>query len=146
MGVNPLAESNRAETPTILVVDDEPSLLRLMAFVLQRRGYAMITATNGEEALTKLRQNRPDLVVLDIMMPRKDGYQVASEVRADPELTQTPIIMLSAKAQDEDIERGLALGVNAYITKPFEPERLAEAVAAALAEAKSGAIATTSGT
>jgi hypothetical protein len=67
------------------------------------------------------------------MMPRKDGFQVATEIRADPKLAMIPIIMLSAKAQDEDIERGLGIGVNQYITKPFEPDKLAEAVAAALA-------------
>ena len=138
-----LSDADAAATPTILVADDEPTLLRLMSFVLQRRGYAMITATNGEEALEKIRLNRPALVVLDIMMPRKDGYQVAAEIRADPELAKTPIIMLSAKAQDDDIERGLNIGVNAYITKPFEPDRLAEAVAAALS---GGAVNATAGT
>lgn len=136
MGGYSILDTGASVTPTILVADDEPALLRLMSFVLQRRGYAMITAANGEEALQKIREHRPDLVVLDVMMPRKDGFQVAREVRDDPELAGTPIIMLSAKAQDEDIERGLAIGVNDYITKPFEPDKLAEAVAAALAGAK----------
>jgi CheY-like chemotaxis protein len=119
--------------PTILVVDDEPALLRLMAFVLQKQGYSMITATNGDEALAMLNEHHPDLVVLDIMMPRRDGYQVAEEIRANPTLAATPIVMLSAKAQEEDIERGMAAGVNTYITKPFAPENLTRIVAALLA-------------
>ena len=127
------AKPDKAVAQTILVADDEQALLRLMVFVLQRRGYLMITATNGEEALQKIREVHPDLVLLDVMMPRKDGFQVATEIRADPKLAMIPIIMLSAKAQDEDIERGLGIGVNQYITKPFEPDKLAEAVAAALA-------------
>ena len=112
----------------ILVVDDEPALLRLMEFVLERQGYVMITATNGEEALEAARSNRPDLIVLDIMMPKLDGYQVAEALRADTELSRIPIIMLSAKAQDEDIERGVQAGVDQFITKPFSPEALAEVV------------------
>ncbi len=120
--------------PTILVVDDEPALLRLMEFLLKRQGYNLVTATNGEEALLKLREHRPDLMVLDIMMPKMDGYEVTERLRADPDtsLAATPILMLSAKAQDEDIVRGLRAGSEAYVTKPFDPELLTNAVAAML--------------
>lgn len=123
---------------TILVVDDEPALLRLMEFLLARQGYTMLTATNGEEALERIRSHRPDLVVLDIMMPKMDGYSVAEAMRADadPQVARTPIIMLSAKAQDEDIERGLQAGVNEYITKPFSPEAFAELVVAHLEKSR----------
>ena len=113
---------------TILVVDDEPALLRLMEFVLAKQGHAMLTATNGEEALEMIRSQRPDLIVLDIMMPKLDGYQVAEAIRADDDLKHTPIIMLSAKAQEEDIERGVAAGVDRYVTKPFSPDELATIV------------------
>ena len=109
---------------TILVADDEPALLRLMEFVLAKQGHNLITATNGEEALAEARRQRPDLIVLDIMMPRMDGYQVAEAIRADADLKGTPIIMLSAKAQDEDIARGLEAGVDQYVTKPFSPDEL----------------------
>ena len=112
----------------ILVVDDEPALLRLMEFVLAREGHTMLTATNGEEALDEARRERPDLIVLDIMMPKMDGYQVAEAIRTDDELKHTPIIMLSAKAQEEDIQRGMAAGVDRYITKPFSPEDLTSLV------------------
>jgi DNA-binding response OmpR family regulator len=115
----------------ILVVDDEPALLRLMEYVLSRAGYTMLTATNGEEALHETRRERPDLIVLDIMMPRMDGYQVAEAIRSDPDpdLRRTPIIMLSAKAQEEDIERGIEAGVDHYVTKPFTPDALTALVA-----------------
>lgn len=113
----------------VLVVDDEPALLRLMEFVLAKQGHILLTATNGEEALEMVRAHRPDLVVLDIMMPRLDGLDVARVLRADPALTTIPIVMLSAKAQDEDIARGLAAGADRYITKPFAPDELADVVA-----------------
>ena len=115
----------------ILVVDDEPALLRLMEYVLGKAGHAMLTATNGEEALDQARRERPDLIVLDIMMPRMDGYQVAEAIRSDPDLDlrRTPIIMLSAKAQEEDIERGVEAGVDHYMTKPFTPDDLTALVA-----------------
>ncbi len=112
----------------ILVADDEPALLRLMEFVLAKQGHTLLTATNGEEALAEARRQRPDLIVLDIMMPRMDGYQVAEAIRADDELKETPIIMLSAKAQDEDIARGLEAGVDQYVTKPFSPDELTSLV------------------
>lgn len=114
---------------TILVVDDEPALLRLMEYVLAKQGYTMLTATNGEDALVEARAQRPDLIVLDIMMPKLDGYQVAEAIRADAELKSTPIIMLSAKAQEEDVERGIAAGVDRFVTKPFAPDDLARLVA-----------------
>ena len=112
----------------ILVVDDEPTLVRLMEFILAKQGHTMLVATNGEEGLSKIRSERPDLVLLDIMMPRIDGYEVARTVRADPDLCNTPIIMLSAKAQDQDIQKGLDMGVDEYITKPFAPEQLVHRV------------------
>lgn len=118
---------------TILVVDDEPALLRLMEFVLSKQGHTMLTATDGEEALEMTRSQRPDLIVLDIMMPKLDGYQVAEAIRSDDELKHTPIIMLSAKAQEEDIERGVAAGVDRYVTKPFSPDELATIVSDHLA-------------
>lgn len=112
----------------ILVVDDEPTIVRLMEFILARQGHEMIVAVNGEEALEKIKTHQPDLVLLDIMMPRIDGYEVAQKLRADPQTAGLPIIMLSAKAQDEDIRRGVEVGVDEYITKPFTPDHLVQVV------------------
>ena len=112
----------------ILVVDDEPTIVRLMEFILARQGHEMIVAVNGEEALQKIKVHQPDLVLLDIMMPRIDGYEVAQKLRADPQTAALPIIMLSAKAQDEDIRRGVEVGVDEYVTKPFTPDYLVQVV------------------
>ena len=116
----------------ILVVDDEPTIVRLMEFILARQGHDMVVAVNGEEALQKIRSEQPDLVLLDIMMPRIDGYEVAQQLRADPATADLPIIMLSAKAQGEDIRRGVDVGVDEYVTKPFSPDHLVSVVSAHL--------------
>jgi len=113
----------------ILVVDDEPTIVRLMEFILARQGHEMLVAVNGQEALEHIRAHAPDLVLLDIMMPRIDGYEVARALRTDPATADLPIIMLSAKAQEEDIRKGMEVGVDEYITKPFSPEHLVHVVA-----------------
>lgn len=97
----------------------------------------MKTAADGEEALRVVGTFRPELIVLDVMMPRKDGYTVAEAIRSDPDLARIPIIMLSAKAQDTDVEQGLASGANLYLTKPFEPDALLETVAQCLTASRS---------
>jgi len=102
--------------------------VRLMEFILARQGHDMVVAVNGEEALAKVREHSPDLVLLDIMMPRIDGYEVARQLRADSRHGDIAIIMLSAKAQEEDIRKGMEVGVNEYITKPFSPEHLVHVV------------------
>jgi DNA-binding response OmpR family regulator len=108
----------------ILLVDDEPYIIRSLSFVLEREVYWVETARNGEEALQKIRSLRPCLVFLDVMMPVKNGYQVCAEVREDPEIADTHIIMLSAKGQQVDRERGLLGGTDEYITKPFSPREI----------------------
>jgi DNA-binding response OmpR family regulator len=112
----------------ILVVDDEPTLVRLMQFILAKQGHTMMVATNGEDGLETAKREKPDLILLDIMMPRMDGYEVARCIRADSEISSTSIIMLSAKAQDDDVKKGMEVGVDEYITKPFSPERLVRVV------------------
>jgi two-component system, OmpR family, alkaline phosphatase synthesis response regulator PhoP len=108
----------------ILLVDDEPYIIRSLSYVLEREGYWVETARNGEEALHKIRNLHPCLVFLDVMMPVKNGYQVCAEVREDPEIANTHIIMLSAKGQQVDRERGLLGGTDEYITKPFSPREI----------------------
>src|SRR5690242_9350663 len=101
----------------ILVVDDEPDAVELIAFNLRGAGYDVITAEDGEEALKKARQARPDLIVLDLMLPEIDGLEVCRMMRNDPNISKTPIVMLTAKAEEIDRVLGLELGANDYVTK-----------------------------
>ncbi|MFM7321007.1 MAG: response regulator [Armatimonadota bacterium] len=116
----------------VLVADDEPALLRLMEFVLSRKEFELLVAVDGEAALALARAHRPDLVVLDIMMPLRDGYSVAEELRADAELGQVPIVMLSARTQDTDVDRAVEAGVDAFLPKPFSPDLFVQLVDALL--------------
>ena len=122
------------ETPTarVLVADDEPHLLRLVKFRLEREGYEVLTATDGESALKVAREERPDLCVLDVMMPKRSGFDVLREMRADESCANIKVIMLTARAQDRDVDVGFSLGADDYITKPFSPRELASRVQALL--------------
>ncbi len=110
----------------VLVVDDEPDVLLLCRVNLEFEGYEVIEAADGEQALERIREDRPDVVLLDVMMPRKDGWQVLTEVKEDPELRDIPIVMLTAKVQDQDQIRGWSAGAADYITKPFSPLALSQ--------------------
>ena len=112
--------------PVVLVVDDEPYILKSMAFVLKKGNYEVIEATNGEEALEIMRKHKPGLVFLDVMMPKKSGYEVVQEVRKDPELKDTHMVLLTAKGQDSDRDEGLRAGANDFMTKPFSPSKILE--------------------
>jgi len=105
----------------ILIVDDEVHLVRSLSFVLSKEGYEVYSASNGEEALDKIRQLRPDLVFLDVMMPKKDGYEVCTEIKNTPELKDIYVIILTAKGQEADRARGTSCGANEFLTKPFSP-------------------------
>ena len=118
----------------ILVIDDEPYILRSLSYLLQREGYAVETASNGEEGLRRVRHLHPPLVFLDIMMPHMNGYEVCEQVKQDPGLEKTYVIMLSAKGQQIDRERGLLGGADEYMTKPFSPREVAQRVRTILAE------------
>ena len=113
----------------VMVVDDEPAIVRLVRAKLQADGYAVITAARGEEALALLDDERPDLVILDLMMPGMDGFETLRKVR---EIGQIPVIMLTARAGDADKVRGLQGGADDYLTKPFNPDELSARVAAVL--------------
>lgn len=108
----------------ILVVDDERHIVRLVQVNLERAGYEVVTAFDGKEAVGKVKDVKPDLIVCDVMMPYMDGFEVLRTIRADPETREIPFIMLTAKAQDADIFRGWSSGVDAYLTKPFNPMEL----------------------
>jgi len=108
----------------ILVVDDERHIVRLVQVNLERAGYQVIAAFDGKEALKKIGSEKPDLVVLDVMMPYMDGFQVLKQMKAEAATKDIPVIMLTAKAQDADVFRGWASGVDMYLTKPFNPLEL----------------------
>jgi two-component system alkaline phosphatase synthesis response regulator PhoP/two-component system response regulator VicR len=108
----------------ILAVDDERHIVRLVEVNLQRAGYEVVTAYDGREALEKVKSENPDLVVLDVMMPYMDGFEVLKNLKADPTTAEIPVIMLTAKAQDADVFRGWQSGVDCYLTKPFNPMEL----------------------
>ncbi len=110
--------------PRVLVVDDEVNIVRLIQVNLERQGYQVETANNGVQALAKIRDNRPDLLVSDVMMPEMDGFELLANVRRDPVLNDLPVIMLTAKAQDADVMRGYTHGADMYLTKPFNPAEL----------------------
>lgn len=109
---------------TVLVVDDEPFICRSLTFVLRKENYLVLEARNGEEALAAIRQHKPDLVFLDVMMPKLNGFQVTQQVRSDPSLDSVKIILLTAKGQESDREVGKTAGANDYMTKPFSPTKI----------------------
>ncbi len=117
----------------ILVADDEPNIVISLEYLLKREGYSVLIARDGQEALESIAREQPDLVLLDVMMPKKTGFEVCQEVRASDALSSIKIIMLTAKGRDTDVAKGLALGADAYITKPFSTRELVQKVAELLA-------------
>ncbi|NIC43421.1 response regulator transcription factor [Aquabacterium sp. A08] len=115
-------------TATLLIADDEPNILISLEFLMKREGYQVRLARDGQEAIDAILADPPDLVLLDVMMPRKTGFDVCQEVRANERVKDTRILMLTAKGRDTDVAKGLALGVNAYMTKPFSTKELVDKV------------------
>ncbi len=117
---------------TVLVVDDEPFILRSLSFVLERAGFVVLQARDGDEALEQLRDHVPSICILDVMMPRRNGYEVCEIIKGDPDLRGIYVMLLTAKGQESARERGLRAGADAYLTKPFSPSSIVERVVAAL--------------
>ena len=113
---------------TILIADDEPNILLSLEFLMQREGYRVLVARDGQQALDTILQQRPDLVLLDVMMPFKSGFDVCQAVREHDELAGIRILMLTAKGRDTDMAKGLALGADDYMTKPFSTRELVDKV------------------
>lgn len=113
----------------ILLVEDEPNMMELLKYRLEEKGYTIITASDGYAALNQVRTAKPDLVILDLMLPKIDGYTICRLLKFNDELRTIPVIILSARATEEDIRRGLSLGADAYVTKPYEPEELLKKIA-----------------
>ncbi len=117
----------------ILIVDDEPSIVVPIQFLMEQQGYNVLVAENGEDALDIIYKYKPDLILLDIMLPRIDGYEVCEIVRLDPRYRDIKIIFITAKGREVEIAKGLALGADAYITKPFSNTELVSKVKELLA-------------
>ena len=119
-------EENKTERETkrILIVDDEEDIVRVIKMYLEHHCYEIITAGDGYEGLEKAKNEKPDLIVLDLMLPRINGYKICGLLKKDVRYAKTPVIMFTAKAQEKDIQLGLEVGADAYVTKPFEPEVL----------------------
>lgn len=112
----------------ILIVDDEPSIVISLEFLMQQKGYKLEVARTGEEAMQAIHDFVPDLVLLDVMLPSKNGFEICQYVRSKPEMAAMKIILLTAKGRKQDIEKGLAIGADAYMTKPFSTKELVQTV------------------
>ncbi|MBW7859498.1 MAG: response regulator [Rhodocyclaceae bacterium] len=108
----------------ILIADDEQNIVISLEFLMKREGFEVVIAQDGEEAIERIRSELPDLVLLDVMMPKKSGFEVCQEIKGDPELQSVRILMLTAKGRDTEVAKGLALGADAYMTKPFSTKEL----------------------
>ena len=118
--------------PVILAADDDDDILQLVVFRLERSGYTVLQARDGQEALALAAEHRPDLAVLDVMMPKMDGFEVTRRLRSDPATSRMPIIMLTARVQDADVQEGFDAGADDYLRKPFSPQELRARVQAIL--------------
>jgi DNA-binding response OmpR family regulator len=123
---------NGHDGKAILVADDDQDILELVAFRLERAGYEVLTAGDGEQALATAREHRPDLAVLDVMMPKLTGYEVVKAMRAEEGTSRIPVILLTARVQEADVSRGFEAGADDYIRKPFSPQELRARVEAIL--------------
>ena len=121
---------------SVLVVDDEANILLSLEFLMKKAGYEVRLARDGEEALAEIGRARPDLVLLDVMMPKRNGFDVCEAIRANPEWRAVRVILLTAKGRDIEREKGLALGADDYITKPFSTREVVERVTAWIGPAK----------
>ena len=108
----------------ILIVDDEPNIVISLDFLMKREGFEVAVAADGDEALAQVAAFQPDLVLLDVMMPKKSGFEVCEALRADPEHAGLKIVMVTAKGRDTEVAKGMAIGADAYITKPFATKEL----------------------
>ncbi|PPE69439.1 response regulator [Caldimonas thermodepolymerans] len=121
--------NNTVSQKTILIVDDEPNIVISLEYLLEQAGYRVLVARDGQEALETITRERPDLVLLDVMLPRLSGFDVCQKVRENPALQMVRVLMLTAKGREVEISKGLALGADAYITKPFSTRELLAQIA-----------------
>lgn len=115
-------------SPRVLVVDDDDVIRQLITVNLELEGFEVFTAVDGQDALDQVPAVRPDVITLDVMMPRMDGWQAAERLRSNPETAAIRLVLLSARAQENDLRRGEDIGVDAYLTKPFDPDELIDTI------------------
>jgi DNA-binding response OmpR family regulator len=127
-----MTEAAPREQPVVLAADDDEDILALVAFRLERSGYTVIQARDGQEALDLALSEKPDLAVLDVMMPKLDGFELTRRLRSEEATSRMPIILLTARAQDSDVAQGFEAGADDYIRKPFSPQELRTRVQAIL--------------
>jgi DNA-binding NarL/FixJ family response regulator len=130
-----MKETNAGSHRRLLLIDDDPNLILLVKDYLEFRGYEVVTAENGREALEILEQDLPDMIICDVMMPEMDGYSFVKHVREDARTSWIPVLFLSAKGQSQDRVKGLNIGADVYMVKPFEPEELVAQVESSLKQA-----------
>jgi DNA-binding response OmpR family regulator len=130
-----MKETSVGDHKRLLLIDDDPNLILLVKDYLEFRGYEVVTAENGREALESLEQDVPDMIICDVMMPEMDGYSLVKHVREDPRTSWIPVLFLSAKGQSQDRVKGLNTGADVYMVKPFEPEELVAQVESSLKQA-----------
>jgi DNA-binding response OmpR family regulator len=118
----------------VLIADDEPNIVTSLVFLMTKGGYEVEVARNGDEALALLETFRPDLVLLDVMMPRRSGYEICQKMRSRPDWAHVKVVMLSAKGREAEVSKGMSLGADAYVTKPFSNRELVAQVADLLGE------------
>jgi DNA-binding response OmpR family regulator len=123
-----------ADKRKVLIADDEPNIVTALEFLLKRAGYEVRCAANGDEALALVQSYAPDLVLIDIMMPGKSGYEVCQKMRERPEWRQIKIVMVTAKGREAEVSKGLSLGADLYVTKPFSTQELIAAIERLLAD------------
>ncbi len=129
---SPVASAPVASRTRVLVIDDDPVILELLRINFEIEGFEVISACDGQEGLDRAGSDHPDVILSDIMMPRLDGLQLLTRLKGDPATARVPVVLLSAKAQKAEVDRGMALGADDYVTKPFDPLELLDRVNAAL--------------
>jgi CheY-like chemotaxis protein len=112
----------------VLVVEDDDVIRQLITVNLELEGFDVVTAVDGQDALDKVLEAKPDVITLDVMMPRLDGWETATQLRANPDTAHIKVVLLSARAQETDLQHGERIGVDAYLTKPFDPDELIDTV------------------
>ena len=131
-----MKDNSQKDNKKLLLIDDDPNLILLVKDYLEFRGYNVVTAENGREALEVLDQNIPDMIICDVMMPEMDGYSLVKHIRQEPHTNTIPVLFLSAKGQSQDRVKGLNEGADVYMVKPFEPEELVAQVESSLNQIK----------